>query len=207
MYLLKECNTIKLDQKTLKENIEAAHEGRPIVVVGVIQRADEKNQNGRIYPYEILKREIDRYKKDVINSRDGNCAMGQLDHVDTPVIELDKVSHILEDVWWDGPHGKEVWGKIRLLNTPKGEIAKRIVLEGIPLGISSRAVGSVQKKGDIDYVQDDLSVVCWDLVGTPSTNSAYLRLHEAKQISGFNPKKTMPSEFRIKQTLRELLKK
>lgn len=207
MYLLKEYNTIKLDQTMIKENIEAAHEGRPIVVVGVIQRADEKNQNGRIYPYEILKKEIDRYKNEIIGSRDGNCAMGQLDHVDTPIIELDKVSHIMEDVWWDGPGGKEVWGKIRLLNTPKGEIAKKIVLDGIPLGISSRAVGSVQKRNDIDYVQDDLNMVCWDLVGTPSTNSAYLRLHEAKEIHGFNPKKVLPPEYRIKQTLRELLKK
>lgn len=207
MLLLKEYNALKIDEKLLKENREAAAEGRPVVVVGVIQRADEKNQNGRVYPYEILKREVDRYKNEVIGSPAGNCAYGQLDHVDSPVIELEKTSHVLEDVWWDGPGGKEVWGKVRLLNTPKGDIAKSIVLDGFPLGISSRAVGSVSSRNDCDYVNDDLNMVCWDLVGTPSTHAAYLKLHEAKQIQNFDPRKVYPPEVRIKDTLSRLLKK
>lgn len=128
-------------------------------------------------------------------------------NTDNPIIELDKVSHVLEDIWWDGPEKKEVWGKIRLLNTPKGLIAKSIVLDGIPLGISSRAVGSVHSEGGCDYVEDDLNLICWDLVGTPSTDNAYLKLHEAKEIGSFDKRKIYPAQLRIKDTLRELLKK
>jgi hypothetical protein len=204
---LKENFIVKMEEKLIKENREAAREGRPVVVVGIIQRADAKNQNNRVYPYEILKKEVDRYVSDVVKGPAGNCSLGQLDHVDTPVIELDKVSHVLEDVWWDGPQEKEVWGKVRLLNTPKGDIAKNIVLDGIPLGISSRAVGSVESKGGCDYVKDDLNMICWDLVGTPSTNQAYLGLREAKVIHSYNPSKVYPPAYRIKQALAEILKK
>lgn len=128
-------------------------------------------------------------------------------NTDEPIIQLERVSHIIDDVWWDGPNQDEVWGKIRLLDTPKGEIAKKIVLQGIPLGISSRAVGSVDSKDGCDYVKDDLNLICWDLVGTPSTDKAYLRLHEAKEIKNFNPQKVLPAKYRIKETLKDLLSK
>lgn len=124
-----------------------------------------------------------------------------------PIIQLDRVSHLIEDLWWGGPEEKEVWGRIRLLPTPKGEIAKKIVLQGIPLGISSRAVGSVESKGECDYVKDDLNMICWDLVGTPSTDNAYLKLHEAKEVRNFDSRKVYPARYRIKETLQDLLKK
>jgi len=204
LLMLKEHYRIQLKEEKLNEMREADANGRPIVVVGVIQRSDAKNQNGRIYPHDILSKEVKRYQDEVIG---GGFGMGQLDHTDNPVIELDKVSHILEQIWWDGPDEKEVWGKIRLLNTPKGKIAKQIVLDGIPLGISSRAVGSVTSRDGCDYVEDDLSLICWDLVGTPSTDNAYLKLHEAREINNFDKRKVYPVKYRIKDTLKELLNK
>lgn len=203
-FLLKEHYTVSLKEEKLREMRERNEQGLPVVVVGVVQRADAKNQNGRVYPYDILRKEVDRYKNDVISH--GN-ALGELDHTNEPIIQLDRVSHLIEDLWWDGPEQKDVWGRIRLLDTPKGEIAKKIVLQGIPLGISSRAVGSVESKDGSDYVKDDLNMICWDLVGTPSTDQAYLRLHEAKEIRNFDPRKVYPAKYRIKETLNELLKK
>lgn len=197
--ILKEYNTLRVEPEVLKEF--ANDPSKPITVVGVIQRADAKNQNGRVYPYSILKKEVDRYLNEVVKP---GHAMGQLDHIDSPVIELDKVSHLIEDVWWDGPDSKDLYGKIRLLNTPKGQIAQQIVREGIPLGISSRAIGSISKNESqsADVVGEDLQLICWDLVGTPSTHQAYLRLHE-----NFDPSKVMPQPIRIKNVLKELLKK
>ena len=185
---------------------EAHMQGKPMIVVGILQRSDAKNQNGRIYPHSVLKRECDRYKRELV---DRKLAIGQLDHTDSPIIELKNASHIIQDLWWGGPEEKDVMGKIRLLNTPMGKVAQEIVLSGIPLGVSSRAVGSVSKNEaqGADIVGEDLNIVCWDLVGTPSTDRAYLSLHEAKRIENFNPQKILPKEYRLKQTLADLLKK
>lgn len=197
--LLKEYTTINLSPELIREF--ASDPAKPITVIGVIQRADAKNQNGRIYPYEILKKEVDRYMNEVIKK---GVAMGQLDHIDSPIIELGNVSHLIEDLWWDGEDKKDLCGKIRLLDTPKGEIAKTLVKSGIPLGISSRAVGSISKNESkaADVVGEDLQLICWDLVGTPSTHEAYLKIHES-----FDPYKCLPKPARITQTLKELLRK
>lgn len=207
--LLKEYTQLKLTPDVLKEY--ANDPKKPFTVVGIIQRADAKNQNGRIYPFEILKKEADRYMNEAVKTK---TAFGELDHRDSPILELKNASHIIDDMWWgDDPEpsvnetigsGKCLFGKIRLLDTPMGDIARKIVLAGSPLGISSRAVGSVSKneaKG-ADMVGDDLQLVCWDLVGSPSTHGAFLKLHE-----NFNVSKALPREVKIIQTLNELLKK
>ena len=200
-FLIKEYAKLSLNEEKLNELRELDKQGKPITVIGVIQRADSKNQNGRVYPYNILKKEVDRYVNEVVSE---GIAMGQLDHIDSPVLELKNASHIIDEIWWDGPEKKDVYGKIRLLPTPSGDIAKKIVLEGIPLGISSRAVGSVSKNeaAGEDVVGEDLQLICWDLVGTPSTNGAFLRLHE-----GYDPKQAIPKSVRIKQALKDILKK
>lgn len=209
--LLKEYNQLTLKEEQLRELRVADKEGKPITVVGVIQRADAKNQNGRVYPYNVLKKEVDRYKDEVVGKGIG---LGQLDHIDSPVIELKDVSHIIDDIWFgeEEHNKKDVFGKVRILNTPRGAIAKEIVLQGIPLGISSRAVGSVKKVqkeglGEVDEVGDDLQIVCFDLVGQPSTHSAFLKLHEAIEIKNFDKTKILPASIRINETLKELLKK
>lgn len=197
--LLREFNSLSTSPENLKEFSDNPE--KPITVVGVVQRADAKNQNGRIYPHEILKKEVDRYIKENVEK---GVAMGQLDHTDKAIIDLEKVSHLIENLWWGGESGKDLMGKIRLLPTPSGKIAEAIVKAGIPLGISSRAVGSVMRNEaqGADVVGDDLQIICWDLVGTPSTHEAYLQLHE-----GFSPLDSLPKSTRIVQTLKELLKK
>lgn len=201
--LLKEFTKIKLNEDSVKQLKEDVNSGRPLVVTGVIQRADAKNQNGRIYPKNILKKECDRYLEEVVR---GGMAIGELDHADDSVIHLQNASHIIDDLWWED---NDVFGKIRLLDTPAGNIAKNIVLAGIPLGISSRAVGSVSKNESTgaDVVGEDLQIVAWDLVGVPSTHNAYLKMHETKIIKNFDESKIFPPKYRVKQILSELLKK
>lgn len=202
-FLLKEFTSIRLNEERIKQLQEDVNSGRPLVVTGVIQRADAKNQNGRIYPKNILKKECDRYLEEIVRN---GMAIGELDHADDSVVHLQNASHIIDDLWWED---NDVLGKIKLLNTPAGNIAKTIVLSGIPLGISSRAVGSVSKNESTgaDVVGEDLQIVAWDLVGVPSTHGAYLKMHEAKIIKNFDESKIYPPKFRVKQILSELLKK
>ena len=145
-------------------------------VKGKLQEAEVKNGNGRVYPMEILKKQIDIYTKGPIVSR---TSTGELDHPESGVINLNNVSHLITKVWWEG---NDVMGELMLLNTPAGKIAQEIVLAGIPLGISSRGMGSVKQLGETVEVQDDFELLCWDLVSVPSTPGAYMSLSEGKQI-------------------------
>lgn len=154
----------------------------PIYLVGIIQKGDAPNRNGRIYPFTILKKECDRYMKEEI--KDGQ-SFGELDHpIDSSVPELKNAAMTIEDIWYKGT---EVWGKIKLLNafmpeTATGKLARGIVLNGKTLGISSRALGSTYQNGSgFDIVDDDLEIICWDLVSRPSTYDANLRLTEAQK--------------------------
>lgn len=203
MKLLKEHYTLSSTQEVLKELKERNLRGEPMIVTGVVQRANSKNQNGRIYPRDILEKECARYVKEYV---DKGVALGQLDHTDSPVIELKHVSHKMNKLWWDND---DLLAEVQILETPMGKIAKEMVLSGIPLGISSRAVGSVSKNEAkaADVVEDDLQLICWDLVGIPSTDNAFLKLREGLEITNFDPSKVLPKELRIKEALEELLKK
>ena len=145
-----------------------------LIVKGVIQRADTLNQNGRIYPKDILFKELENYKKFVSERR----AVGELDHADDPVVNLKNVSHLITDIWTDG---SVVYGKIEILPTPMGNIARSLIESNVKVGISSRALGSVRSRGDADVVQDDLHLICWDLVSEPSTPGAFM-MREAKEV-------------------------
>jgi hypothetical protein len=138
-------------------------------IVGKLQEAEIKNGNGRVYPFETLKREVEKYIKGPINSK---TSMGELDHPDSSVINLKNASHLITKIWWEN---KSVMGELELLNTPSGKIAQEIVAAGIPLGVSSRGMGSVKQIGETVEVQDDLELLCWDLVSVPSTPGAYLQ--------------------------------
>ena len=148
---------------------ENANNGR-LIVTGVLQRSDAKNQNGRIYPKEILEREVEKYKKrEVAEKR----ALGELDHPESSVVNLKNVSHNVLDCWWDGD---DVMGKVEILSTPSGNILKQLMQHGIKLGISSRGLGSVKpvnENGTLE-VQDDFELVCWDFVSNPSTHGAFM---------------------------------
>ena len=148
---------------------------------GKLQESDVKNGNGRVYPRETLEKEVARYLSENVKTR---TAMGELDHPQSEIVNLANVSHLVTNIWWEG---NNVMGELELLNTPSGKIAQEIIMSNIPLGISSRAMGSVQQmsEGTVE-VQDDLSIVGWDLVSNPSTPKAYMKLSEGLIAANHN---------------------
>lgn len=140
-----------------------------VILTGPLQRYGATNQNERIYPENLLKREATKYKNTFISER---RALGELDHPESSVVNLSNVSHNMLDLWWDG---NTLMGKLELLPTPSGNIAKQLFQAGIRLGISSRGMGSVRDIGEGKVeVQDDFEIVCWDLVSNPSTHGAFM---------------------------------
>ena len=151
-------------------------EGKSLMTLkGKLQEAEQKNGNGRVYPREILEREVKKYIDGPVKTR---TALGELDHPEATVVNLSNTSHVITEVWWDG---NDLMGKLQLLPTPAGNIAKALVISNIPLGISSRGMGSVKQLGETVEVQDDFELLCWDLVSVPSTPNAYMSLAESKQ--------------------------
>ena len=152
---------------------QAIKENKPLLVSGVIQRAEAENQNKRIYPKEILQREIQNYIDGPVKEK---RAMGELDHPESSVINLQNVSHNITKCWWDGD---DVMGEFEILSTPAGNILKALFAAGLTVGVSSRGMGSVEESlnenGDPTVtVQDDFELLCWDFVSTPSTPGAYV---------------------------------
>jgi hypothetical protein len=158
-----------------------------LIVEGIVQRADAKNENGRVYPKTILHREVEKYIAGPIAQ---NRALGELDHPESSVISLKNVCHNIKQLWWEGD---DLFGRIEVLNTPSGNILKDLMLNNITVGISSRGMGSVKQLGENTVeVQDDFDLVCWDFVSTPSTHGAYMKpvsLAESKQYNITNPGK------------------
>ena len=149
---------------------QAVKENKPLLVSGILQRTEAKNQNGRIYPKDILEREVKAYMEGPVKE---NRAMGELDHPESSVINLQNVSHNIKNCWWDGD---DVMGEVEILNTPAGNILKSLFAAGITVGISSRGMGSVEEnisEGTVE-VQDDFELLCWDFVSTPSTHGAFM---------------------------------
>jgi hypothetical protein len=142
-----------------------------IVVQGVLQRAGAKNQNGRVYPKNILMRECQRYQREYI---DQHRALGELDHPESSVVNLNNVSHNVLKIWWNGD---DLLGAVQILETPSGNILKSLFKAGITLGISSRGLGSVKelRNEGVVEVQEDFELICWDFVSNPSTQGAFMR--------------------------------
>ena len=165
--LLTEYRTFKVDKRLVETSIK---ENKSLVVKGVIQRAEAKNQNGRVYPREILEREIKKYAEGPIKER---RALGELDHPESSVINLQNVSHNVTKVKMVGD---DVYGEVEILSTPAGNILKELFRNGITVGISSRGMGSVQENGNGTVeVQDDFELLCFDFVSTPSTHGAFMK--------------------------------
>lgn len=164
--------SLQFTPEQINESI-AKNEGK-LVVSGIMQRGssgDDKNfnQNGRSYPLPILKRESEKYKNVFVKE---HRALGELDHPESSVVNLSNASHNVIDLWWEGT---DLMGKIEILSTPSGNIAKELLKSGIRLGISSRGMGSVKNLGEGKVeVQDDFEIVCWDLVSNPSTQGAFM---------------------------------
>ena len=170
--------TEKNNFKFLQESRDFKDYSKPFEFYAVLQKYDTPNRNGRIYPERILKREAENYTKNYIGRK---TALSELNHPESSLIDLDRVSHIITDMWWDG---HVLLGKLLLLTSPgfhergivstKGDQAANLLRLGVTLGISSRGVGSLKKVGDRNEVQDDFELICFDLVSSPSTPGAYL---------------------------------
>jgi hypothetical protein len=194
--LLREWYPIDVKPALVKESREA--NGGKIILSGIIQKADTKNQNGRIYPESVLRREVDNYMKAVRENR----AFGELDHPESSTVSLKNVSHVIREIWWEG---KDVFGRVEILNTSAGKILEGILESGGVPGISSRGVGSTNKKEGADVVSEDYQIICWDIVSEPSTPGAFL-YSEGKSID-FDPKKSFSKADRIFRALNEITRK
>ena len=156
-----------------EEEKRQVREENVVFLTGKLQEADLQNGNGRIYPKTILEREIKNYKKLVKEMR----ALGELDHPESSVINLQNCSHMVTEVWMDGP---SVMGKIKVLNTPSGKILNELIGGGVQVGISSRGLGSVKEQNGKTIVEDDFQLICFDIVSDPSTPGAFMNLTENK---------------------------
>ena len=165
---------IKQEQinESMKEN------NGKLVVRGVLQRAEAKNQNGRVYPREVLVREAKKYHKEFIKQ---SRAMGELDHPESSVVNLANVSHNVKEMHWEGDN---LLGEGEVLSTPSGNILKELFKSGIKLGISSRGMGSVETVSEggeqSQEVQPDFELIAFDFVSNPSTHGAFMYpMHES----------------------------
>jgi len=168
--LLIDYSAFEISPQMITES-EKTNNGR-VIVSGVLQRAEAKNQNGRIYPKETLMREAKKYASVQIAE---NRALGELDHPESSVVNLQNVSHNVKKIWWKGD---DLMGTVEVLSTPSGNILKELLKAGVKLGISSRGLGSVKEIHEDDggavEVQPDFELVCWDFVSNPSTHGAFM---------------------------------
>jgi len=151
-------------------NESISNNGGKLIVHGVLQRAEAKNQNGRVYPREILERESKKYTQEFVSQK---RALGELDHPDSSVVNLSNVSHNVSEMHWEG---QNLVGTVEVLGTPSGNILKELFKAGIKLGISSRGMGSVEpmQEGDGQQVGQDFELIAFDFVSNPSTHGAFL---------------------------------
>jgi hypothetical protein len=192
----------------------------PFEFYAVLQKYDTPNRNGRFYPERILKREAERYKKMIAKG----LSTSELNHPESSLIDLDRVSHIITDVWWDK---NILMGKLKLLTSPgfhergivstKGDQAANLMRQGVTMGVSSRGVGSLKMVGERNEVQDDFELICFDLVSSPSTPGAYLfsdvnerekyeeNLEEEKKVS--QPEKNLDKSIDLMKKLTDFLGK
>jgi hypothetical protein len=186
-----------LGSSNRKRKKEVVEEG-VVYLTGRIQTADKKNGNGRKYPHKVLKREMDNYMAIVKDNR----ACGELDHPDDSVLTLKRFSHghrLLVE-------GKDVMGKIKVLDTPSGRILKDLINAGVKLGISSRGLGSVRESMGSTIVEEDFQLICFDIVSEPSTPDAYVYPGEtSRKPNRFAPKLREQKENNINNLFKKIL--
>ena len=168
------------NQNIIRESYGQLDHSKPFVFYATLQKYGVPNRNGRIYPEKILKREAEKYQ-DVIKR---GMSISELNHPESSLVDLDRVSHLITETWWEG---NILMGKIKLLTSPgfhergivtsKGDVAANLMRQGVTMGVSSRGVGSLVKKGEENEVQEDFELICFDLVSSPSTPGAYLYLN------------------------------
>ncbi len=164
-----------------------------MILSGIMQKADHVNGNGRVYPHKVLMKEIKNYSKLVKERR----ALGELDHPEDSVINLKNASHLVTDIWMEG---KDVKGKIKVLDTPSGKVLQELVRADVNVGISSRGMGSVTESNGQTMVEEDFQLICFDMVSEPSTPGAFM-MKEAKDYKN----EVFTKADRINRLLNEVL--
>ena len=167
-------------------------------IKGIFMQSDIKNQNGRVYPFSVLKKEVRNYNNKFVKE---SRALGELGHPDGPTINLDRVSHIITELYEDG---KNFIGKAKIMNTPNGKIVKNLIESGVRLGVSSRGLGSVKEnKSGVNEVQDDFVLSTVDIVSDPSAPEAFVNgIMEGREFSV-----TGEIEFDIRNEIRNTVSK
>ena len=153
------------------DDFEILTEGKDkdMKIKGVFMQAETKNRNGRVYPLNVLQKEVARYNKELVESK---RAFGELGHPEGPTVNLDRVSHMIEELV---PEGNNIIGKAKILDTPNGKIVKELLNAGAKLGVSSRGMGTLEKRGQTNYVKDDFYLAtAGDIVADPSAPKAFV---------------------------------
>ena len=167
-------NKVKLMSESTLQDVEYITEQnedgkKNYKIKGIFMQADIKNKNGRVYPMEILQKEVKRYNKEFINEK---RAYGELGHPEGPTVNLERASHMITALY---PDGKNFVGEAKVLSTPMGNIVKSLMDEGAKLGVSSRGMGSLEQKNGANYVRDDFYLAtAADIVSDPSAPSAFV---------------------------------
>ena len=165
---------MKLIAEYMEQSIETviteAKDGKPksFAIEGVFAQAESKNRNGRIYPKPIMEKAVDKYVTEQVAQK---RAVGELNHPEGPTVNLDKVSHLITDLHFEG---NDVVGKAQILDTPMGQIVKGLLEGGVQLGVSTRGMGSLEQKNGINYVRDDFILNTVDIVQDPSAPAAFV---------------------------------
>ena len=184
------------NKETIKESREK--NGGKIIMRGILQKANVLNQNGRVYPKEILDREVRNYQKFIKENR----ALGECDHPDSSVVNLKNASHIVREAYMEGDI---CYGVVELLDTPSGKILQSLVESGVTLGISSRGLGSTRTEGDYQVVQDDFQLICWDYVSEPSTPGAFMMRESIDRTQAKRLHEVFDQSDRIHRAVTEIL--
>ena len=163
---------MKLITETI-EDVQVITEGKgdskKLYIEGVFLQSELKNRNGRMYPFSVLQKEVNRYNEEYIKT---SRALGELGHPDGPTVNLDRVSHRIVSLEEDGTNFR---GKAQILDTPMGKIASSLLGEGVKLGVSSRGMGSIDKREDVNVVMDDFMLAtAADIVADPSAPDAFV---------------------------------
>ena len=149
--------------------VEKKEDGsKKYAIEGVFMQSESKNRNGRIYPKKIMESAVDKYVDEQVSK---NRAVGELNHPEGPTVNLDKVSHLITDLRWEG---NDVVGKASILDTPMGQIVKGLLEGGVNLGVSTRGMGSLEQRGDAMYVKEDFTLSTVDIVQDPSAPNAFV---------------------------------
>ena len=166
MKLISEFNDYAIEPVIVEQNEKGE---KDYFIEGVFMQSDIKNRNGRIYPEQVMKKEVDRYRKEFVEK---DRAFGELGHPDGPTINLDKVSHMITKLEQDG---KNFMGRAKILSTPNGQIVRNLINDGAKLGVSSRGLGSLETRGGAQVVKDDFQLAtAADIVADPSAPEAFV---------------------------------